>query len=59
MSKVKFHLPGLRYNYPLNMFWLNMMKQYPHYFREGVEIASFFGCFPFSLWNGGRLRVEF
>ncbi len=55
MNKVRFHLPGLRYNFPLNMFWLNMLKQYPHYFREGVEIASIFGCFPFSLWNGGRL----
>ena len=55
MSTVRFHLPGLRYNYPLNMFWMSMLKQYPQYFREGVEIASFFGSFPFSLWNGGRL----
>ncbi|WP_026652393.1 hypothetical protein [Butyrivibrio proteoclasticus] len=55
MNKVYFHLPGLRYNYPLNMFWLSMLKKYPHYFREGVEIASFFGSFPLSLWNGGRL----
>ncbi|MBQ2936534.1 MAG: hypothetical protein IJD96_09920 [Lachnospiraceae bacterium] len=55
MKKVRFHLPGLRYNYPLNMFWVSMLKQYPEYFREGVEIASFFGCFPFSIWNGGRL----
>lgn len=55
MKPVRFHLPGLRYNYPLNMFWVSLLKQYPHYFREGVEIASFFGCFPFALWNGGRL----
>lgn len=55
MTPVRFHLPGLRYNYPLNMFWLSLMKQYPEYFREGVEIGSFFGTFPFSLWNGGRL----
>ena len=58
MGNVRFHLPGLRYNYPLNMFWISMMKQYPHYFREGVEIASFFGSFPFSLWNGGRLIAD-
>ena len=58
MSSVKFHLPGLRYNYPLNMFGLSMLEQYPHYFREGVEIASFFGSFPFSLWNGGRLITD-
>lgn len=51
---VKFHLPGLRYNYPLNMLFLSMLKTFPEYFREGVEIASFFGEFPTSLWNGGR-----
>lgn len=55
MTPVRFHLPGLRYNYPLNMFWISLRKQYPEYFREGVEIASVFGCFPFSIWNGGRL----
>lgn len=51
---VKFHLPGLRYNYPLNMLFLSLLKIHPEYFREGVEIASFFGDFPLSLWNGGR-----
>ena len=53
-NKVKFHLPGLRYNFPLNMFWLSLMEQHPEYFRDGVEIASFFGAFPLALWNGGR-----
>lgn len=52
--EVKFHLPGLRQNYPLNMLTLGMLKQNPEYFREGVKIASFFGEFPMSLWNGGR-----
>lgn len=53
--KARFHLPGLRYNYPLNMFWVSLLETHPEYFREGVEIASFFGCFPVALWNGGRL----
>ena len=53
-TKVRFHLPGLRYNYPLNMFWISMLEQYPEYFREGVEIGSCFGEFPMSLWTGGR-----
>ena len=52
--EVKFHLPGLRQNYPLNMLVLSMLKQKPEWFREGVQIASFFGGFPTSLWNGGR-----
>lgn len=55
MVKARFHLPGLRYNYPLNMFWVSLLEQYPQWFREGVEIGSFFGCFPIALWNGGRL----
>lgn len=56
--RVRFHLPGLRYNYPLNMIVLGLLKQFPEYFREGVEIASFFGEFPTSLWNGGRLTLN-
>lgn len=55
MLPVRFHLPGLRYNYPLNMFWVSLLKTHPEFFREGVEIGSFFGSFPYALWNGGRL----
>lgn len=55
MTKVRFHLPGLRYNYPLNMYWINLLKQYPYFFRDNIEIGSCFGEFPMSLWNGGRL----
>ena len=33
------------------------MQQHPEYFREGVKIASVFGAFPPSLWNGGRNTV--
>lgn len=51
---VKFHLPGLRANFPINILLVQMMKQCPEYFREGLEIASFFGEFPTSKWNGGR-----
>ena len=53
-TKARFHLPGLRYNYPLNMYWINLLQQYPQFFRDGVEIGSIFGCFPLCLWNGGR-----
>ena len=52
--EVRFHLPGLRYNYPLNMFFVGLQSLHPEYFREGVKIASFFGEFPTSLWGGGR-----
>lgn len=52
--EVYFHLPGLRQNFPLNMLLVSFLEQKPEYFREGVKIASFFGEFPTSLWNGGR-----
>ena len=51
---VKFHLPGLRHNFPLNMLLVSLLETRPECFREGVEIGSFFGEFPLSLWNGGR-----
>ena len=54
MTSVRFHLPGLRYNFPLNMIWVSMLQKQPDSFIDGLEIASFFGCFPFALWNGGR-----
>lgn len=52
--EVKFHLPGLRQNFPLNMLIVSLMKQKPEIFREGIKIESFFGEFPASLFNGGR-----
>ena len=52
--EVKFHLPGLRQNYPLNMLFLSLLRTKPEIFRDGVKIASFFGEFPTSLWAGGR-----
>jgi collagenase-like PrtC family protease len=56
--EVKFHLPGLRYNYPLNMFFVGLQSLHHEYFREGVKIASFFGVFPTALWNGGRFCYD-
>ena len=59
MLPARFHLPGLRYNYPLNMFWVSLLEEHPEYFRDGVEIGSFFGVFPMALWNGGRLTPAY
>ena len=33
-----------------------MLEISPELFREGVEIASVYGVFPPSLWNGGRVK---
>lgn len=52
--KVKFHLPDFSSHFKLNLVFAAMVKSCPQYFREGVEIASVYGVFPQSLWNGGR-----
>ena len=31
-----------------------MLRNAPQFFREGFEIASFYGAFSPSVWNGGR-----
>lgn len=51
---VKFHLPDFWNHGPLNLALIDMIKEHPEYFREGVEIASVYGCFPPAVWNGGR-----
>jgi collagenase-like PrtC family protease len=38
----------------LNINLIDMIKEHPEYFYDGVEIASCFGCFGPALWNGGR-----
>lgn len=54
--KVRFHLPDFATHYKLNLVFSMMLENCPYYFRDGVEIASFYGVFPPSLWNGGRTQ---
>lgn len=49
-----FHIPDFVRHCKLNLLLLSMMNEKPHYFREGVKIASVYGMFPPSVWNGGR-----
>ena len=52
--KAKFHLPSFALHAKFNLVFLNMYHNMPEFFRDGVEIASFYGTFPPALWNGGR-----
>lgn len=52
--KARFHLPNFSAYYKFNLCFAEMLAQCPECFREGVEIASVYGAFPPSLWNGGR-----
>lgn len=53
---VKFHLPDFAGHFMFNLVFVEMLKHCPEYFRDGVEIASVYGVFPPSLWNGGRIQ---
>lgn len=54
--KARFHLPDFAGHFKLNIVFAEFLAQRPEYFREGVEIASVYGVFPPSLWNGGRTQ---
>lgn len=51
---LKFHLPDFAVHYHFNRVFVAMLQNCPEYFHDGLEIASFYGTFPQSLWNGGR-----
>lgn len=50
-----FHIPGIVQNYHHNQILFTLMEQYPDAFRPETSIASVYGEFPSSLWNGGRV----
>ncbi|HAG14033.1 MAG TPA: hypothetical protein DCG49_09255 [Ruminococcus sp.] len=54
--RARFHLPDFAGHFKFNAIYVEFLKHYPQFFREGVEIASIYGAFPPSLWNGGRTQ---
>lgn len=52
--KMKFHIPDFWMHWSLNLDLIDLIKDHPEYFYDGVEIASCYGCFAPALWNGGR-----
>lgn len=54
--KVRFHIPDFAGHLKFNLVFATMLRYFPGFFREGVEIASIYGTFPPSVWNGGRLQ---
>ncbi|MBR6107728.1 MAG: hypothetical protein IKQ39_06930 [Oscillospiraceae bacterium] len=54
--KARFHLPDFAGHFKFNIVFAELLERHPEFFREGVEIASFYGVFPPSMWNGGRTQ---
>lgn len=51
---MRFHLPSFTQHYSLNKLMIEYIRDNPDLFVDGLEIASVFGCFDGSIWNGGR-----
>ena len=55
---LNFYLPNFYPNLGLICFMSDIMKQTPECFYEDVKITSAYGCFPNSIWNGGRVFLD-
>jgi collagenase-like PrtC family protease len=52
---INFYLPEFYYKYNLNITFINLFKSNPELFYDDINIRSVYGCFPVSIWNGGRV----
>lgn len=52
--RINFYLPDFFYLYKLNMAFIDLWKEHPERFYEGVVIKALYGAFPPAIWNGGR-----
>ncbi len=55
--EINFHIPDFTRNIRLNLKLIDTIKEHPEWFHEGVKIASSYGAFYSSLWNGGRAML--
>lgn len=52
--EINFHIPDFGSHFRVNCILVNTIKSNPEYFYDGIKVASIFGTFPGSVWNGGR-----
>lgn len=58
-EKIVFYLPDFYHRLQTNLLLCRLLREYPEYFYENIEIGALYGCFPGSLWNGGRIEHGF
>lgn len=51
---INFALPGLYNLFPLNKAFISVIESNIYALKDGIKIASVYGCFPPAIWNGGR-----
>lgn len=55
MKKINFFLPGFYENFHILIFLADFMRERPEFFYDNICIGAVYGCFPGSIWNGGRV----
>lgn len=55
MDPIYFYLPDFYYHSHINLIVHEMMYRYPEFFYKNIEIGAVYGCFPGTIWNGGRV----
>lgn len=55
MREINFFLPGFYENFRVITYQADLMKEKPEFFYQNSRISSVYGCFPGSIWNGGRV----
>ena len=51
---IYFYLPEFYYKHDLNTAIIRLLRTNPELFYDDIEIGAVYGCFPGSIWNGGR-----
>ncbi len=54
---IEFFLPDFYANFKLIAFIADLMAEAPEVFYEDARISAAYGCFPGSIWNGGRVML--
>lgn len=57
MRDINFFLPDFYSNFRLIMFFQELIEQAPQRFFDQIKIKAAYGCFPGSIWNGGRVML--
>ncbi len=55
LKEINFFLPGFYENFHAIICLADMMKSEPELFFPNIKIGAAYGCFPGSIWNGGRV----
>lgn len=56
---VNFIIPGMYEHYALNFRLLELLKEKPEMFMDGVKVSAAYGSFQFCIFDGGRIFSAF